>query len=282
MEGKWVYEELGGKYRAGYRVRRKLFEGESPHQKIEIYETEAHGRMLFNDGLAMLSERDEFVYHEMIAHVPLFVHPCPKKVLVIGGGDGGTAREVLRHPGVEVCVMVEIDAMVVEACSAHLPQTACVFGHPKLDLRIEDGLEFVANTDQLFDVVLIDSTDPVGPAQPLFGSEFYGNLVRCLGPNGIVVSQGENPHYHREQQAGLRGILNRHFPLSRFYNYHNLTYPGGLWSFAFSSFGLHPLRDFGPERVDSSGLSFDYYSPAIHRAAFALPAFMLRSLSKTP
>ena len=169
------------------------------------------GKMLLNDGLVMLTERDEFVYHDMIVHVPLFVHPNPKSVLIIGGGDGGTAREVLRHRGVERVVMVEIDQMVVDACIDHIPQTACELDNERLELIIDDGVAFVANTEEKFDVILVDSTDPIGPAQPLFGPEFYQNIHRVLNEDGIVVSQGESPWYHAEMQAKLGGDCSQYF-----------------------------------------------------------------------
>jgi spermidine synthase len=222
----------------------------------------------------MLSERDEFIYHEMIAHVPLFVHPRPERVLVIGGGDGGTAREVLRHPGVRACRMVEIDEMVVNACREHIPLTASSLDDPRLDLTIGDGVKFVEETDERFDVVLVDSTDPVGPAQPLFGEPFYRNVLRVLNPDGVVVSQGESPFYEAETQRSMLRILHTVFDHTHIYNFPNLTYPGGFWSFTFASRGLCPLDDFDLARVAASGIHFRYYTEGIHRAAFALPAFM--------
>src|SRR5690606_14533578 len=145
------------------------FSAQSPFQKVEVFESSHHGRVLMNDGCFMLSERDEFIYHEMMAHVPLHVHPNPRSVLIIGGGDGGTAREVLRHPSVEKCTLVEIDEVVVEACRKFIPKTGKIFDHPKMELHIDDGVKFVQQTDQKFDVIMIDSTDPVGAAQLLFG-----------------------------------------------------------------------------------------------------------------
>ena len=243
-----------------------------------MVETEQLGNMLLNDGLIMCTEKDEFVYHDMIAHVPLFVHPNPKKVLVIGGGDGGTAREVLRHPGVEKCVMVEIDKMVVDASIAHLPITSSVFDNPKLELHIDDGLKFVKETKEKFDVVLVDSTDPIGPAQPLFGEEFYQDIYHCLSDDGIVVSQGESPFYEVPMQKKLMGIINKIFPISTIYNFSNLTYPGGLWSFTFASKKYHPINDFNPDRVSSFNGEFKYYNQRIHSGAFAIPSFMAKEL----
>ena len=262
-----------------YKLRRKLFSGRSEYQKIDIGETEGFGRMLFNDGVAMLSERDEFVYHEMISHVPLFVHPAARRVLVIGGGDGGTVREVLRHPEVSHCRLVEIDSMVVDSCKEHLPQTASALGDPRAEVSIADGVRFVAETDERYDLVLVDSTDPVGPAEPLFGPDFYCNVRRVLNEGGIVVSQAESPYFDADQQRSLLEILAGLFERVHIYNYVPITYPGGRWSFTFATNGDRcPLGDFDRRRLEGSGLQFDYYSADVHSAAFVLPAFQKRSL----
>lgn len=186
-----------------FKVEKTLFAGESRFQKVDIVRTVTHGAILLNDGRMMLSEKDEFIYHEMIAHVPLFVHPLPKRVLVIGGGDGGTVREVLRHKSIERVVMVEIDELVVNACRKHIPSVSCALDDPRLELRIEDGVRYVSDTKETFDVVLIDSTDPVGPAEPLFNKAFYKNVASLLGSGGIMVSQSESPFYDYEIQKSM-------------------------------------------------------------------------------
>lgn len=270
----WVEERHRNISAVRFRVRGLLFSETSAFQTVEIVDTFGFGRMLLNDGLIMLSERDEFIYHDMIAHVPLFAHPDPKRILIIGGGDGGTAREVLRHRGVERCHMVEIDETVVRACREHLPLTASALDDPRLEVIIDDGVAFVGKTDLRFDVVIVDSTDPIGPAQPLFGEAFYGDVRRVLEEGGIVVSQAESPHHEEATQASLAGILGRLFRETHFYNFSNLTYPGGLWSFSFASDAVHPVRDFDPGRVTGSGLEFRYYNEAVHTGAFALPTFM--------
>ena len=232
----------------------------------------------------MLSERDEFVYHEMIAHVPLFVHPGAERVLVIGGGDGGTVREVLRHPGVRHCRLVEIDGMVVEACRKFIPQTAAALDDPRVEVTIGDGVEFVARTDERYDLVMVDSTDPVGPAKPLFGAEFYGNVARVLREGGMVVSQAESPFFDLDQQRSMLEILKRSFRRVRIYNYANITYPGGSGRSPSAPGAISVRwRDFDPARVAASGLEFRYYSPEVHRAAFVLPSFQREGLaSLTP
>lgn len=263
-----------------YQVREKLFSARSEFQKVEVYDTVSHGRMLLNDDLVMVTERDEYIYHDMISHVPLFLHPNPEHVLIIGGGDGGTAREVLRHSGVVSVDMVEIDAAVVEACRQFIPQTAKgMDANPKFKLFIDDGVRFIKETNKKYDVIIVDSTDPIGPATPLFGVEFYQNVHKALSENGIVVSQGESPQYNAETQQGLAKILASLFPIVQFYNFTNMTYPGGLWSFSYAAKNIHPINNFNPERVDAQKIQFNYYNKDIHRAAFQLPEFQRKSLA---
>lgn len=276
----WVEEKFEDFLGLRLKVEKVLFSGKSEFQTVDVVETKGHGKMLLNDGLIMVTERDEFAYHDMIAHVPLFVHPNPKNVLVIGGGDGGTAREVIRHAGVEKCTMVEIDAMVVDACKEHIPLTSSALDDDRIDLIIGDGVKFVKETQQKFDVIIIDSTDPIGPAQPLFGEEFYRDVYNCLTDDGMVVSQGETPWYAKEIQKSLLGVLNNVFPSSYLYSFSNLTYPGGLWCFTFASKKYHPVNDFDPAKVDTSGLQFKYYNPGVHSAAFALPNFVREGLQE--
>jgi spermidine synthase len=276
---RWIEEDQYGILRVRYRVAKRLSTAESAFQRVDVVESAGFGRMLVNDDTVMLSERDERVYHEMIAHVPMFVSPSVERVLVIGGGDGGTVREVLRHPSVSHCRLVEIDAEVVEACRRHIPQTAAALDDSRVEVSIEDGVSYAARTSESYDLVIVDSSDPVGPAVPLFGAEFYRNVRRILTGEGIVVSQAESPFYEASAQVSLLGILRDLFPRVRVYNYSNLTYPGGLWSFSFAARGDQcPVGDFDEKRVERSGLSFYYYSPDVHRAAFALPAFQLEQV----
>ena len=274
----WIEERLRDFFATRFRVKEVLFSGRSPFQRVEVVETAGHGRMLLNDGFVMISERDEFIYHEMIAHVPLFVHSEPRRVLVIGGGDGGTVREILKHDCVRHCRLVEIDEMVLDACKRFIPQTALALDDPRVLVTIADGVEFVARTDETFDVVIVDSTDPIGPAQPLFGPEFYGNVKRVLTDEGIVVSQAESAFYAMDTQKSLLRILAALFERVNLYNYANMTYPSGLWSLSFASRGLHPVTDFDPDRVSRSGIEFRYYNASVHRAAFALPEFARKEL----
>ncbi len=265
------FEETHENIALRFRLKERLFDEKSEFQRVEVVETQEHGKLLAHDGMIMVTERDEFVYHDMITHVPLFTHPAPKNVLVIGGGDGGTVREVLKHPSVEKVTMVEIDSVVVEASKKFIPQTASELDHPKVTLKIADGVDFMKSSTETFDVIIVDSSEPIGPATPLFNISFYQDVYARLADNGIVVSQGESPYYDMKMQKVLVKILKEVFPKVHIYNYCNMSYPSGLWSFTYASKGLCPLKDFDPQRVKNS---FQYYNSEIHCGAFMIPQFM--------
>jgi len=275
----WVQETHQNSVALSFKVEKTLFSGKSPYQQVDVVQTAEHGGMLLNDGIIMVSERDEYVYHEMIAHVPLFVHPSPKRVLVIGGGDGGTVRELLKHEGVERIVMVEIDEMVINACREYLPSVSYGLDDPRVELLVDDGVKYVAATPETFDVVLIDSTDPIGPAAPLFDRQFYQNVAGLLSDEGIMISQAESPFYDFKIQTSMLENQRPFFRRLHLYTFTNLTYPGGLWSFGFGSKGLCPLADFDPGRMDAEAVHTLYYTPDIHVAAFMLPKFVKENLS---
>lgn len=276
----WADEIYQGVVRTGFRLKRRLFKGKSPFQTVEVVETAGHGRLLLIDGMTMVSERDEFVYHEMIAHPALFLHPKPKRVLVIGGGDGGTVREVLRHASVEACVLVEIDGLVVSVSRKYIPQTAGALSDKRARVLIEDGVKFVAETSEKFDVVIVDSTEPFGPAKELFGPVFYKNVKRILTKDGIVASQAGSPFYEITTIKNLFKIAKPIFPVVEVCLFGNLTYPGGLWAFTFASKGLHPVRDFAPARVKASKLNLRWYNADIHVGSFALPNFLKKAIGR--
>ncbi|MCB0391224.1 MAG: polyamine aminopropyltransferase [Bdellovibrionales bacterium] len=276
----YVIEIFEDHYLQGWKLEKELLSKKSKFQQVDVVKTKSLGNMLLNDNLVMTSDRDEFAYHEMMAHVPLFTHPDPKNVLIIGGGDGGTAREVLRHKSVASCVMVEIDEVVVEACKEFIPTTSNELDNSRLELLIDDGVKYVAETNRKFDVVLVDSTDPIGPGAPLFGEEFYKNVKRLLNPKGVVVSQAESGWYLKENQQSLLSVLKNQFKNIGLYNYSNITYPGGLWSFSWASDELHPIHDFNERRVAESGLDFKYYNSKLHTAAFCLPQFYYNSIGE--
>lgn len=280
VKTRWADEEYQGIVRTGFRLKRRLFKGKSPFQTVEVVETKGHGKLLLIDGMTMVSERDEFVYHEMIAHVPLFLHPKPKRVLVIGGGDGGSVREVLKHKSVERCVLVEIDGLVVEASKRFIPSTAAKLSDKRAVVLIEDGVKFVKETEEKFDVVIVDSTEPFGPAKALFGTGFYKDVKRVLTDDGIVVSQAGSPFYEIGTIKNLDGILKKVFPVVDAYLFTNLTYPGGLWAFTYASKGLRPVKDFRPARVRAAKLPLRWYNEDVHAGAFALPSFVRKALGR--
>lgn len=277
---RWIDEEYRGIVRTGFRLKKRVFKGRSPFQAVEVVETAGHGKLLLIDGMTMVSERDEFVYHEMIAHVPLFLHPRPRRVLVIGGGDGGSVREVLRHRSVERCVLAEIDPLVVEASRRYLPSTAAKLSDKRCEVKIGDGVAFVRETSERFDVVIVDSTEPFGPAKELFGPAFYKDVRRVLTEDGIVVSQAGSPFYEIATIKNLARLLKPVFPVVDAYLFTNLTYPGGLWAFTYASKGLRPVRDFKPARVSAARLPLRWYNADVHTGAFALPQFLKDALGR--
>ncbi len=274
----WAHEIFGHTASLGFKVEKTLFSGQSKFQKVDIVKTADHGVTMLLDGIFQLTERDEFIYHEMIAHVPLFVHPAPKRVLVIGGGDGGTVREILRHKTVEQVVWIEIDEMVVDACRTYFPTVSCVWGDPRLQLRIDDGIKFVKESSDTFDIVIVDSTDPIGPGEPLFNEAFYNGAANLLAEDGILITQAESPFYTPKIQQRMLMNQRPFFPKLHLYLYTTLTYIGGFWGFGFASKQLCPLADFNPKKVTTAGIATKYYTPGIHRAAFTLPAFVSENL----
>ncbi|TFG97711.1 MAG: polyamine aminopropyltransferase [Calditrichales bacterium] len=262
-----------------------LFRKQSAFQKVEIYDTYQYGKMLTCDGMTMCTETDEHAYHEMISHVPLFTHPNPKKVLVIGGGDGGVVREIVRHESIEKVVMVEIDAVVIEASKIHLPTIASAFDHPKLELHIDDGIKYVTNApDESFDVVIVDSTDPIGPAEGLFSEKFYRDVYRILTPNGLMVTQSESPRFNVAVFQEIYQTYRKIFDPANVHCYLAFIpiYPSGMWSFSYCAKGdLHPLHNFDQKRYESvrKEHNLQYYSNEVHKGAFALPGFVKELLA---
>ena len=265
------YPEINGAF--SFEVTQILFSDRSPYQKIEIVETTHLGRVLLIDNLVMFTERDEYVYHEMIAHVPLYTHPRPEKVLVIGGGDGGTVRECVRHPVVKQVDLVEIDEMVSQACLQYVPSLASKLLSENVNCYFQDGVEYVRHTRETYDVILIDSTDPVSVGEGLFTREFYRNCFNILNEDGLLVAQSEFPPWAPELVRGIAKKLKAIFPRVFFYQAHIPTYPSGHWAFGMGSKKYHPIKDFQAERYQASGLPFRYYNRDVHRGAFALPTF---------
>ncbi len=279
----WFTENHTKNVRFSVKVTRQLYSEKSDFQQIDIFESPEFGRFLTLDGYLMLTEKDEFIYHEMITHVPMAVHPNPKQVLVIGGGDGGTVRELLRYPCVESIDLVEIDEQVVEACKRYLPQTAACLSEKNDRIRIyyEDGLKFIRHCEDMYDLIIVDSTDPFGPGEGLFTMEFYGNCFKALHADGIMVNQHESPFYDEDATAMQRAhkrIVNS-FDMCRVYQAHIPTYPSGHWLFGFATKKYHPLKDFNPERWLSYHIDTKYYTTHLHLGAFYVPAYVEKLLS---
>lgn len=257
-----------------------LLRVQSPHQKIEIFDTLAYGRALVLDGMVMTTEQDEYVYHEMVTHPAMLTHAHPQRVLVIGGGDGGVARELLRHEALQEVTVVEIDEAVIAACRRHLPTLSRGLAHPKVNLIVADGVKYVQGcAGSSFDLVIVDSTDPVGPAKGLFSPDFYAHVRRILRPDGVAVSQAESPRHSAQLFSDIYQCHAALFGADHVFPYliSVPTYPSGLWSLLYTTAGAgHPLTPLDTERArrftDEQHLR--YYSDEVHRASFALPGYV--------
>lgn len=263
-----------------------FFDVQSPFQRVRILESTKYGKMLALDDMVMTTINDEFHYHEMISHPALFTHGNAKNILVIGGGDGGTVREILRHEGVEKVTMVEIDGEVIKACKEHLPEIAAEFNNPKLDLKVDDGIAFIKNAaPKSYDIIIVDGSDPVGPAEGLFSVEFYTNCFNALKDGGILVAQGESPKFNEKAFAELNYTLQDIFgkenaPVSLFYV---PTYPTGMWSFQYGlKGGIAPKAVTNEAEIDSfvASKGLRYYNSDIHKASFAIPNFVKSLITK--
>jgi len=265
--------ELGRGCALSIRIRDVLCHYHSRFQEIAIFETDQMGRMLVLDDVTMLTEFDEFAYHEMIAHVPMMTHPNPTRVLVIGGGDGGTIREVLKHPGVSQVDLCEIDEEVVAACRKFLPSLASGFDDPRVSCFYEDGAAFVKKHPGSYDVIIVDSTDPVGPGQILFQPPFYRDMKRSLTKEGVAVTQCESIFFHSEIIAKVAAFSRKIYPHVGYYQTLVPTYPSGIIGFMFCSLRYDAAGADGLEERASKLKDLKYYTPAMHRAAFTLPRF---------
>ncbi|MDR5694754.1 MAG: polyamine aminopropyltransferase [Armatimonadota bacterium] len=269
----WLIDQGGKSFGGAFLVQEELYNQASPFQHIRVIVNADFGRMLILDEAVQTSERDEYFYHEMLTHVPLCTHPDPRTVLIIGGGDGGLLEEVLKHP-VDKVTMVEIDPTVVEVSRRYLPGiSANAFDDPRTVLVFGDGARFVQETQERFDVVLVDSTDPKGPAVNLFAAEFYVAIAQKLTPQGILAVQSGSPLYQQKVIRMVRRNMGTIFPIVRTYLCPVPTYPGGLWSFTLGSLSRDPLTvpEQEIERRMASIATF-YYTPSVHREAFRIPA----------
>jgi spermidine synthase len=262
------------------RVNRKLHEEQSPYQRIEVYETATFGNLLVIDGYVMLTTRDNFVYHEMMSPPELFTHPDPKRVVIIGGGDCGTLREVLKHPGVERVTQVDIDERVTRVAEQYFPELCESNDDPRAELRFADGIQWMADCpDGAADVIIVDSTDPVGPAEGLFREPFYRDCVRALGADGVMVQQSESPLFHTDKillplqrtarAVGFRGSVPLHF--------FQCSYPSGWWTATLSVKAGDPTT-FREADARAKAFATEYYNADVHRAALVQPEFLRRRL----
>jgi len=263
-----------GQFGITMKVKNTVYSDKSEFQTIDIIETEGLGKVLLLDGLVMTTEKDEFFYHEMIAHIPMLSHPEPKQVLVIGGGDGGTVREVLKHDTVERVVLCEIDGKVIDACKKYMPQLARKLDDPRVEMQVRDGVEYIASQKAQFDIILIDSTDPMGPGEGLFTEEFYKNVNAALKPGGIMAAQSESPFVNKREMKLMYPLLRKAFPIVGTFVGPIPTYPGGYWSWAFCSNTVEPNSFIDEKRAEIIAKDAVIYNTDLHRAAFALPNFV--------
>lgn len=278
----WYTENHTNYVNFSMKVKEYLYSAQSTFQKIDIFDTFEFGKVFTLDGLVMITEKDEFVYHDMITHVPLAVNPDIKRVLVIGGGDGGTVRELTKYPTIEKIDMVEIDEMVVRACQKFIPLTAAKLEDPRVTLYFEDGVKFVEDKKNCYDLILVDSTDPIGPGEGLFTKAFYQNCYEALTEDGILINQNESPFYERDIIEMCRSTKKRNelFPISEVYQMNIPTYPSGIWLFGFASKKKHPVRDLNKEKWESLQIKTRYYNPELHVGSFALPNYIKELLAK--
>ncbi len=272
----WFSENHTPDVKLSLKVKKQLFSEKSQYQQIDVFDTPEFGRVLALDGNIMLTERDEFIYDEMITHVPMAVHPDIKDVLVIGAGDGGVVKELTRYESIERIDLVEMDEMVVVACRQYLPTNACRLDDERVHIFYEHALKFIRKHENEYDLIIVDSNDPYGPSEGLYTREFYGNCYKALRSDGIMVNQQGSPFYHEDSEAMKRshGRIVRTFPISRVYQAHIPTYAAGYWLFGFASKKYHPIDDVDTERWQKHHLKTRYYTPKLHIGAFYLPAFL--------
>ena len=266
-----------------FRIDKMYFEHKTEHQHLMIFHNAFLGRVMTLDGVVQTTEKDEFIYHEMMAHVPVFAHGEVRQVLIIGGGDGGMLREVLKHQGVEQVTMVEIDAEVINMAKQYLPKhSAGAFDDPRANIVIADGMDFVRETEQRFDVIISDSTDPIGPGEVLFTDDFYGQCKRILTPGGVIATQNGVPFFQLDEVTTTRERMAPHFSDQTFYSAAVPTYYGGIMTFAWGSDNAD-LRQLDlatlQQRFQQTGMKTRYYTPEIHLASFALPQYIRDALA---
>ena len=275
-------ETLYDCYGQTFSVEKCYFEHKTDHQYLVIFENALFGRVMALDGIIQTTEADEFIYHEMLVHVPLLAHAAVKDVLIVGGGDGGILREVCKHKTVERITQVEIDQQVIDMCKQYLPKhSAGAFDDPRVEIIIDDGAHYVNTTGQRFDVIISDSTDPIGPGDVLFTEDFYAACKKCLKPGGVLVAQNGVAYMQLDEVVTTNRRLQPHFRDHSFYSAAIPTYIGGLMTFAWATDNPELRQqslDVLEQRFSRAGLATRYYTPAIHQASFALPRYILEAI----
>jgi spermidine synthase len=253
-------------------IEKTLFAKKSPFQRIELFETRHHGRMLVLDGVIQLTDFDEFAYQEMLAHTPLFAHPDPERVLVIGGGDGGILREIARHKRVQTIDICEIDEMVIQVSKHYLPEMGCGFDDPRVTVHIADGNEFIGDHAHEYDVIIVDSSDPVGPGEILFEGPFYENCRQALNKNGILAVQGESFFLHPDLVQKMMKRIKDLFKIHAYSTFLVPTFTGGHIGICLGSQGP-AVKTPGREIPETIQQRLKYYTARVHEASFVLPRF---------
>ena len=272
----WFTENHSESVRFSVRVDKQLHSEQSEYQRIDVFQSMEFGRLLALDGYVMITQKDEFIYHDMIVHIPMAVKKDIKNVLVIGAGDGGTVRELCRYKTIEHIDLVEIDERVVEVCKEYFPEMTVSIDDSRVSKHYTDGLRFVRHKKGEYDLIIVDSTDPFGPGEGLFTREFYGNCYNALTDTGVLVNQHESPFYENDAKAMCRAHerIKSVFELCRVYQAHIPTYPSGHWLFGFASKKYHPLNDLDKVAWKLRGIHTKYYEPRLHAGVFALPVYV--------
>ena len=278
----WFSEYHTVNVKLDVRIEEQLFSGKSEYQKIDVFKSYEFGKMAALDGEIVFSDADEFIYDEMVTHVPMAVHPNAKKILIIGGGDGGVAKELIKYPFVEKIDVVETDKMFVDVCAEMFPDIAQGLKDERVNIYYEDGLRFLRNKKARYDLIINDSTDPLGHTEGLFTKEFYGSCYKALRDDGIMVYQHGSPFYSEDKDECVKMHRKAYqaFPVSRVYQAHIPTCSSGYWLFGFASKKYHPLDDFRPEEWKKLGIKTRYYTTNLHRGAFMLPGYVEQMLEE--
>ncbi|NPD81216.1 polyamine aminopropyltransferase [Prevotella sp. PINT] len=278
----WFTERHTEDVQLSIRLDKHIFSEENDNNRIDIFESPEYGKILTADGYIVMTEKDEFIYHEMMTHIPMAVHPNPRRILVFGAGDGGVVRELLKYPEVERIDMVEVNTGVVEAAKKYLPFSAGGLDDPKVTIHQQNALRYIRHIVGEYDVIIIDSAGYYGPGESLLSREFYGSCYKALKDDGIMVNQHQSPFYDEdrvETQNAHKRIVNS-FPISRVYQAHIPSYPSGYWLFGFASKKYHPTDDLDAKRWNERGIITNYYTTNLHRGSFALPAYVERLLKR--